>query len=298
MVRIGVITQVTYVASCACSSGIPRSAKISEPCQRGFTQQRPTLNERNVTLANNHLPCWGLPLQRLPEPYPKTLAALIVYERPCDRSRLLRDIASLGIFVIERSRDMRIEGQAYDLAIALVLNTEAYGKLLCEVSKNGTIPTIAVLPGVMGAYGELSQLPYVSAIAHDEDRSLQAAIQSTMAPVGEIKPTVAGMTLLQDTEGPDGEWIPSRLSPAERRVLALLIEAKGQPVPQEALASTSTSKPNLSEAYLKTLIFRLRRKLATSLGDGAPTIAAVRGYGYVLRKAVYSPAASPETSAR
>lgn len=230
------------------------------------------------------------------EPHPKPLAALIVYERPCDRSRLLRDIASLGIFVNEWPREMPIEQLTYDLAIVCVQTIRSNARLFEEVSKGGSIPTIAVLPSAMKQTdGKELHSAYITSTAYDGGRSLQAAIRSTMSQT-ETRLTVS--PIVQGTRSPNGEWINSRLSPAERRILELLVEANGQPVPQEALASTSTSKSSLSEAYLKTLIFRLRRKLASSLGDNAPTIAAVRGYGYVLRKAVYAAAATPETSAR
>lgn len=270
-------------------------------CGLSFTRALRDLNARNLTLAISYSPHSGIALHSLPDPSSKPLTALIVYERPCDRSRLLRNVASLGIFVIEQTGDSPTEGQAYDLAIACVPNVETSVTLLRTVSKNGAVPTVAVIPGDHERKADwLPMDRVVSAIARDGDRSIDLAIRLALAGFGAADSTSApvapAMSASASANEPDGHGREPRLSPAERRVLALLVEANGQPVPQKALASTSSSKPSLSEAYLKTLIFRLRRKLATSLGDNAPTIAAVRGYGYVLRATPYAPSA-PDTTA-
>ncbi len=201
--------------------------------------------------------------------------------------------------MIEQTGDVPLHGQPYDLAIACVPSTEASATLIRNVSQNGSIPTVAVMPVDAKRLGDWVPMDwYISAIARDGDRSLEAAIQLALSRFGTAssisEPTAPG----PPTNYADGKQREPRLSPAERRVLDLLLEANGQPVPQQQLASTSSSKATLTEAYLKTLIFRLRRKLATSLGESAPTIAAVRGYGYVLRGTAYAPSTAPDTSAR
>ena len=201
--------------------------------------------------------------------------------------------------MIEQTGDAPLQGQPYDLAIACVPSTEASATVLRNVSQNGSVPTVAVLPGEHERRDDwVPTAWYVSAVARDGDRSIEAAIKLAWSRFGAADSFIAPVAPVLSTNDADGKQKEPRLSPAERRVLALLQEANGQPVPQQQLASTSSSKATLSEAYLKTLIFRLRRKLATSLGDSAPTIAAVRGYGYVLREASYAPSTAPETSAR
>lgn len=201
--------------------------------------------------------------------------------------------------MVEKTGDSPLQDQPYDLAIACVPSTERSATLLRNVSQNGSIPTVAVMPADFERRNEWFPMKsYVSAIARDGDRSLEAAIQLALSRFGAASSIAAPAAPVLSTNVADGKQKEPRLSPAERRVLDLLVEANGQPVPQQQLASTSRSKATLSEAYLKTLIFRLRRKLVTSLGDGAPTIAAVRGYGYVLRGTAYGPSTAPETSAR
>lgn len=240
-----------------------------------------------------------MPLNRRSATWSRPITALIAYDRPCDRSRLLRDVASLGIFVEEQSGGEPLPGARHDLAIACVTSYETTSEITRTISNDGSIPTVALFPSdYQWPDAEQMNDHCVTAVAREGDESIKLAIRFALSPENQTPSEGTANNDSDSIECLTTEGTAIRLSPAEQRVFTLLSRANGQPVAQNALAATSSSKSSLSEAYLKTLIFRLRRKLAIAFGDSAPTISAVRGYGYVLSEISRSSPIRPESNTR
>ena len=101
-------------------------------------------------------------------------------------------------------------------------------------------------------------------------------LQAVLHRFHDCVPTEKGIGYLPHAAVVEGNKI--RLSPAEEHIFAILLAAKGEIVPTQALQAALPAGSTDSNV-LQVHISRLRRKLT---GGGASRIRAVRGIGYRL----------------
>jgi DNA-binding response OmpR family regulator len=231
-----------------------------------------------------------------PSPRPG-LGALIVYLRPAPRARLLRLLAELGIFVIEQQGAAGAVQTAYgtrtDFVIVVGEDEPEHRRVAKELLAALSSVLVVLLPA------EACSRHFTAAGAavciHDDakddefGRLIGPALRQARAlrTMGELAAEfIIGRDIVLRLMPPElerrGHTVP--LTQVETEVLVGLVHARGMPVPTAELArrvAVLSRRTRVTRGYVKTIVLRIRRKLALMGGD--PSILRnVRSIGYML----------------
>lgn len=222
------------------------------------------------------------------------LEAVILYLRPSLRIHLLGALAELGVFVSETTSLpaitlplARFAGRA-DLLILVCDDSDEHRQLLAALPAESATVVVAIIPSA----SRRTRLLDAGAFACCDEELSRAALLATLTLAAERARQsrqfreAGGATLFGDVvfqQDPPllmREGTAVALSRSEGRVLTTLVAARGEPVEKQALENQGDLVINA--ANLKTIVMRLRRKVA-SLGGDPVMLCSVRGFGYVLR---------------
>ena len=222
------------------------------------------------------------------------LDASVVYCRPALRAPLLGSLAELGVFVSEvalTAGATTVSPGFYiepDLLIMVCGDAPEDLRLIANLYRPGLPVLIALLPpgtdqsplmeaGIFACCdGEGSRESLLSVLIPAAARARferQARPRETPLLFGDVVFQREPVALIRG-----GRAI--NLSKSEGSVLAMLIAARGEPV--EIVRLGQQGDRVLTVANLKTIVMRIRRKVA-HLGGDPTTLSSVRGFGYVLR---------------
>lgn len=225
------------------------------------------------------------------------LAALVVYLRPAPRGRLLRLLADLGVFVIEHQGgdDARQTAMSTRSDFVIVVGDDhpTHASIAGELLTLLSSILVAILPSGSDTarYHAAGATVMIRDDVTDED----------FGPL--LRPAVRQARFLRDLGRMAAEYIVFsdirfRTSPPELarggssigltrvecEVLSLLSRSIERPVAttdiEQKVAALST-RTELHAGYVKTIILRIRRKVA-ELGGDPERLRSVRGVGYVL----------------
>lgn len=219
------------------------------------------------------------------------LRALVAYLRPVVRSALLADLAATGLFITEWDPYSLNEANPPDVDQDLVVvfcDATSDHELIIEQLRRIGAPMLTVLGRphnqVMSSFAD-AEWTWDDGFGRFHDAVREASRRARTNPA-RPQPLAASSSepVVSYREDPPrltvGEvMVP--LSPAEGAVFGRLVKAAGEPVAMEHLGAREPSP--MSAAYLKTIVMRLRRKLA-ELGVDPVMLGCVRGFGYVLRR--------------
>lgn len=222
------------------------------------------------------------------------LVAVALYLRPARRAEVAGALIELGMFVREFSSCPLLHPGAEEAEVFVVFADDDLSHIQAveRIVRAGRFVLVVVPRGDaaqrfqrLGVVGILSDSEPETAFRQAfaglgqlarQQRSGQPASPRSMSVFGGLKfdlgePLLASRTSL------------AGLSPTEHEVLRALAVARGVVVTKSRLChQLSGSSEPATDGYLKTVVLRIRRKVATLGGD--PThLAAVRGAGYVLR---------------
>ncbi len=227
------------------------------------------------------------------------LSALVVYARPAERVRIVACLIGHGLFVSEH--DAGGTGIAAapaaltaHVVVACLADEQATRQgLVEELVATGSFVIAIVPPG--SATGWLDALGVGTVVAGDDDT---AAIERALKAAG---PAVRARMAESLADGMDWRrifghlvfrinqpWLRAgaeitALSSTEHGVLNALVAAQGSMVSKlELRRHLGTEDLPASDAYLKTVVLRIRRKVERLGGDSA-CLVSVRGIGYLLR---------------
>lgn len=230
----------------------------------------------------------------LPKP---GLAALVVYLRPAPRARLLRLLAELGVFVIEQQGGDDAKQTAMstrsDFVIVVGEDHPDHARLAAELLTALASIVVALLPA--GADSARYQAAGAAVTLRDD------VTDEAFGPT--LRPAMRQARFLRDLGRMAAEYIVFRdvrfrtappelargtssvgLTRVECEVLSLLSRSIERPVAttelEQQVAAIST-RTDLHPGYVKTIILRIRRKVA-EIGGDPDRLRSVRGVGYVL----------------
>ena len=226
------------------------------------------------------------------------LSALVLYARPAERGRIVSCLIDQGLFVTEHD----LAGQAVPLppaalsahmVVACISEVEGHRDLARQIVAAGA-STIAVVPAG-SPHGWISDLGLLAVVDGDGDldtlrRAIQAAGQSVRArstddqvPPVDWRRVFGGLVFRSSQPWLRAGGEIASLSTTEHGVLSALVEAQGAMVSKIDLRRQLGSEAApASDAYLKTVVLRIRRKVERLGGDSADLVS-VRGIGYLLR---------------
>jgi hypothetical protein len=225
------------------------------------------------------------------------LSALVLYLRPTVRAELVGNLVKSGLFVREQDvleADAADEASTdgADLVIVCMEGTSSHRSLMSRIAQSGRI-VIAVLPAMSSA---LSVTEGAFAVVRGDENA--AGLSQVLGAAGKEarirrlgsairglrQPLIFGRLHYRESN----PWLSSEreltsLSPTEHGVLNALVARLGSVVTKAELCARLAGEDEpASDAYLKTVILRIRRK-AARLGGDPTRLVAVRGAGYVLR---------------
>lgn len=222
------------------------------------------------------------------------LDASVVYCRPALRVPLLGALAELGVFVSEvalAAGATTVSPGIYgdpDLLIVACGDGPEDLRLIANLYRPGLPVLIALLPPGT----DRSPLVDVGAFACCDGEASRESLLSVLIPAA-AQARVERRGRPRETPMLFGDVVFQRepvalirggrsinLSKSEGSVLAMLVAARGEPV--EIVRLGQHGERVLTVANLKTIVMRIRRKVA-HLGGDPTTLSSVRGFGYVLR---------------
>ena len=234
----------------------------------------------------------------MPTPSPRPgLGALIVYLRPAPRARLLRLLAELGVFVIEHQGAAGALQTAFGTRTDFVIVVGEDDPEHRRVAKELLAALSSVLVVLLPAETSGRRLPAVGAavcihddMADDEfGRLIGPALRQARAlrNLGELAAEFIVyrdivLRLMPPELARRGQTIP--LTQVETEVLVGLVRARGMPVPTTELerrVAVLSRRTRVTRGYVKTIVLRIRRKLALMGGDPS-VLRNVRSIGYML----------------
>ena len=222
------------------------------------------------------------------------LGASILYLRPSLRIHLLGALTELGIFVSESANV-----PAAAITVARISATADLLVLVCDDSPEhrGMIAALPpadapVVVAIVPPRASQARMLEAGAFTCCDDETSRAALLATLTFAAAHSRRVrmlreaGAATLFGDIVfQPDPpllmrEGSAIALSRSESRVLTALVAAHGEPVEKRLL--NVQGEQFMNPANLKTIVMRLRRKVAKIGGDPV-MLSSVRGFGYVLR---------------
>lgn len=221
------------------------------------------------------------------------LTAMLVYRRPAERRDLLRNLADLGVFVVEHHRRdgwaSVASSTAADVAIVLAGDDDDRN-LVANLAGHNERPVIVCVPEGASTHGYLE----AGAMGCVSERDFSKAGTRLMLEAGvrarrlrTIAPAAAALLLNGIEFDPRVPAIlhagaARTLSQSERSLLMRLVEAAGRPVAVDELERMATPPGEaMQRGFIKAAVLRLRRKIV-ELGGDPTLIRTVRGYGYAL----------------
>lgn len=220
------------------------------------------------------------------------LVADAVYLRPAQRAEAVIGMIELGMFVREFPTHVGApRDAAAELAVVFAGDDEGHLRTVQRIVQAGRV-VLAVLPDAGASEGFTN----AGALRVLVDGDGPCTLRSALAEAGQVVRQRRAQNHASNRVsvfgglqfGPGEPLLTSAtslagLSPIEHEVLRVLAATRGSLVTKERLRQhlSSSSEP-ATDGYLKTVILRIRRKVATLGGD--PThLATVRGAGYMLR---------------
>ena len=226
--------------------------------------------------------------------YSPRLDASVVYCRPALRAPLLGALAELGVFVSEialTAGAAAVSPGFYsdpDLLIVVCGDAPEDLRMIANLCRPG-LPVLIVLLPPGSDRSQLAEAGMFACCGGEESRETLLSVLIAAAAQARFErrarpretQTVFGDVMFQREPVAlirGGRSI--NLSKSEASVLAMLIAAHGEPV--EIVRLGQQGDRVLTVANLKTIVMRIRRKVA-HLGGDPTTLSSVRGFGYVLR---------------
>jgi DNA-binding response OmpR family regulator len=208
----------------------------------------------------------------------------------------------MGVFMVECIGDplqmLSAEGlRASDFAIVVGDEVPGHLRLVADLVEGPLPVVLAVTPGGSSAasYRRAGATACISDT--DDPRHILDMIRLVGRRARELRADEtlrlrprSHLTVFGDIQFQLGPAILTRgsqsvvLSRTEREALVALAESPGVSISRGALEARIFGKDTaVSPGYLKTVVLRIKRKVA-SLGADPNMLGAVRGYGYVLRQ--------------
>lgn len=222
------------------------------------------------------------------------LEASILYLRPSLRIHLLGALTELGVFVSESA-----SVSAAAVAVARIAAEADLLVLVCDDSPEhlaliaglppGAAPVVVAVTPPGTSQARMAEAGAFSCC--DDETSRSALLAALTLAAGHSRRTrllrnAGSATLFGDIVFQPNPPLLMRegsavaLSQSEGRVLTALVAARGEPVEKRLLGNQG--EQFINPANLKTIVMRLRRKVA-KLGGDPVMLCSVRGFGYVLR---------------
>lgn len=225
------------------------------------------------------------------------LSALVLYARPAERSGIIGCLVNQGLFVAEH--DLATQsvhdlppGNSGHIVVVCLADHAAHREFARRVVETGPV-MIAIVP--VGCSTEWLLELGVWVVEGDQDsEALRVAVRNAgqvargramevFAPAAQWR-RVFGSLVFRTNQ----PWLKSgreiaALSSTEHGVLSALVHASGEMVTKlELRRQLGSSDSPASDAYLKTIVLRIRRKVER-LGGDPRELVSVRGVGYLLR---------------
>ena len=228
------------------------------------------------------------------------LTALVVYLRPSARTPLLSALSAFGIMVVEslgESWERAWSLGPADLGVVVADDSREHLRIFAEMASSTAAPILALTR----SNTEFSAFEHAGAWAcaaeasepqdfHEPLKNVAREARRKQERISSRGLTAwAGLTVFDDIQfqlNPPCLVRNTRsvaLSALECDALQALSEQMGRPVANTAMEKRLARRSGpVSAGYIKTIVLRLRRKVDLIGGDSA-VLAAVRGFGYVLR---------------
>jgi hypothetical protein len=219
-----------------------------------------------------------------------------VYLRPAPRTEFISSLTRMGVFVREFAtpldEEVRHASRSAEFAIFFADDTPEHGHLVRTFTTANQSSLV-----ILSRDPQSASVDFGAALMHHEAASagsfgeavvhvgrVARARRGYSTPrVGSSRRVFGELNFLAETPCLTRGHEVESLTPVEHAVLRILAESQGIAVSKARLRQCLTnSSREGADGYLKAIVLRLRRK-AERLGGDASLLAAIRGFGYVLK---------------